>query len=122
MRRACLSLLLATFFVLGVGLAAQAYEGVKLDLTGTEWLKSSQGEKLAFLYGVSSVVAIEQLIADRQGTAPSPFVRAWGKAFNNISWPALQHLVDDWYTTHPDDKERPVFDVLWWEYMLPADK
>ena len=122
MRRGCLSLLLAVVLVLGAGLTAHAYEGSGLDLTGTEWVKFSQGEKLAFLYGVSSVVAIEQLVAERQGTAPSPFVRAWGKAFNDISWLELQKLLDDWYAAHPADKGRQVFDVLWWEYMLPADK
>lgn len=122
MRRSCLSVLLVTFLVLGFGLTAHAYEGTGLDLTGTEWQKSSQGEKLAFLYGASSVVAIEQLIADRQGTSPSPFVQAWGKAFNNLSWIELQQLVDKWYAEHPNDSGRQVFDVLWWEYMLPAKK
>ena len=44
------------------------------DLTGKHWLQSSQNEKLAFLYGASNIIAIEQLIAQQQGTQASPFV------------------------------------------------
>ena len=51
------------------------------DLTGKHWLQSSQNEKLAFLYGASNIIAIEQLIAQQQGTQASPFVTAWIKAF-----------------------------------------
>ena len=47
------------------------------DLTGKHWLQSSQNEKLAFLYGASNIIAIEQLIAQQQGTQASPFVTAW---------------------------------------------
>lgn len=71
MRNRCLSLVLAAFLVLGISLSASAYTGSGLDLTGREWAHSSQSEKLAFLYGASSVVAIEQLIAQQQGTPPS---------------------------------------------------
>ena len=56
------------------------------DLTGKHWLQSSQNEKLAFLYGASNIIAIEQLIAQQQGTQASPFVTAWIKAFGNTNW------------------------------------
>ena len=49
-------------------------------------------------------------------------MQAWGKAFNNLSWIELQQLIDKWYAEHPNDSGRQVFDVLWWEYMLPAKK
>ena len=122
MRNRCLSLVLAAFLVLGISLSASAYTGSGLDLTGREWAHSSQSEKLAFLYGASSVVAIEQLIAQQQGTPPSAFVRSWIKAFNDVNWLQLQKLLDEWYAAHPGDADRQVFDVLWREYMLPADK
>ena len=78
------------------------------DLTGKHWLQSSQNEKLAFLYGASNIIAIEQLIAQQQGTQASPFVTAWIKAFGNTNW--------------PDQANREVFDVLWYEFMVPASK
>ena len=65
------------------GLAGSAVAGTATpaDFTGNEWQRSSTSEKLAFLYGVSSTVAIEHLVAERQGTEESVFVAAWLKAF-----------------------------------------
>ena len=76
----------------------------------------------AFLYGDSSTVAIEKLVSEKQNTEASPFVSAWIKAFGNDSWKQIQKKLDDWYSAHPGDAERPVFDVLWYEFMAPADK
>ena len=92
------------------------------DLTGVQRTLSTTSEKLAFLYGVSSTVAIEKLVSEKQNTEASPFVSAWIKAFGNDSWKQIQKKLDDWYSAHPGDAERPVFDVLWYEFMAPADK
>ena len=122
MRRCFLCFLLIPVLVLGACSWACTSASAASELTGVEWIQSSQNEKLAFLYGVSNVVAIEQLVAEKQGSAPSPFVRAWLKAFDAVTLKQLQALLDDWYASHPEDADRQVFDVLWWEYMLPADK
>ena len=76
------------------------------DLTGKHWLQSSQNEKLAFLYGASNIIAIEQLIAQQQGTQASPFVTAWIKAFGNTNWTDIQKKLDAWYAAHPDQANR----------------
>lgn len=106
------------------GLAGSAVAGTATpaDFTGNEWQRSSTSEKLAFLYGVSSTVAIEHLVAERQGTEESVFVAAWLKAFGDESWPQIQKKLDDWYAAHPAESGRSVFDVLWYEFMAPADK
>ena len=83
---------------------------------------TSQNEKLAFLYGASNIIAIEQLIAQQQGTQASPFVTAWIKAFGNTNWTDIQKKLDAWYAAHPDQANREVFDVLWYEFMVPASK
>ena len=92
------------------------------DLTGKHWLQSSQNEKLAFLYGASNIIAIEQLIAQKQGTKASPFVTAWITAFGDTNWTDIQKKLDAWYAAHPDQANREVFDVLWYEFMVPAGK
>ena len=84
--------------------------------------QSSQNEKLAFLYGASNIIAIEQLIAQKQGTKASPFVTAWITAFGDTNWTDIQKKVDAWYAAHPDQANREVFDVLWYEFMVPAGK
>ena len=92
------------------------------DLTGKHWLQSSQNEKLAFLYGASNIIAIEQLIAQQQGTQASPFVTAWIKAFGNTNWTDIQKKLDAWYAAHPDQANREGLDVRWYEFMGPDTK
>ena len=92
------------------------------DLTGVQWKLSNASEKLAFLYGVSSTVAIEHLVAEKQGVADSPFVKAWMTAFGDASWKEIQKCLDEWYAAHPDESERSVFEVLWYEFMAPSVK
>ncbi|MEG2140291.1 MAG: hypothetical protein RRY20_05835 [Bilophila sp.] len=91
-----------------------------IDVTGTQWGQSTKNEKLAFLYGASSIVAIEHLIAQKQGQPPSPFVSAWMAAFKDTRWMDLQGKLDAWYAAHPEQANRQVFDVLWFEFMTPA--
>ena len=112
----------AAVLVCGLALPAFAAKSTAPDLTGQHWQQSSQNEKLAFLYGASNIIAIEQLIAEKQGTKPSPFVEAWVKAFGNYIWSEIQQKLDAWYAAHPDKANREVFDVLWFEFMAPANK
>ena len=72
------------------------------DLTGKHWLQSSQNEKLAFLYGASNIIAIEQLIAQQQGTQASPFVTAWIKATLGITGLSLPRVHIDGVVWHLD--------------------
>ena len=74
------------------------------------------------MYGASNIIAIEQLIAQQQGTQASPFVTAWIKAFGNTNWTDIQKKLDAWYAAHQDQANREVFDVLWYEFMVPASK
>ena len=112
----------AAVLVCGLCLPAIAAPSSGADLTGKDWRDSTQSEKLAFLYGASNIIAIEQLIADKQGTDPSPFVTAWIKAFGDSNWSQIQRRLDGWYAAHPDQANRQVFDVLWYEFMVPATK
>ena len=34
----------------------------------------------------------------------------------------IQKKLDAWYAAHPDQANREVFDVLWYEFMVPASK
>ena len=114
--------LCAVIMVCGLAGTAVADTAAPADFTGKEWKLSTTSEKLAFLYGVSSTVAIEHLVAEKQGTEASVFVSAWLKAFGNESWTQIQKKLDDWYAAHPAEVNRSVFDVLWYEFMAPADK
>ena len=122
MKLRCFKWLCAVVMICGLAGTAVAGTASPADFTGEAWKLSTTSEKLAFLYGVSSTVAIEHLVAERQGTEASPFVSAWLKAFGNESWTQIQKGLDDWYAAHPAELNRSVFDVLWYEFMAPADK
>ena len=96
---------------------AQAAE--QRELTGTLWQESTQNEKMALIYGMASVVAIEQTIADRQKAAPTVFVRSWNKALGNASPKRIVEQLDNWYAAHPNELNRGVFNVLWYEFIAP---
>ena len=117
----CVKLILALALVCSLSLPALSASAVG-DLTGQQWQASTPNEKLAFLYGASSIVAIEQLLAQKKGEQPSLFVGAWIKAFNNSNWMDLKDKLDAWYAAHPDQNNRQVFDVLWHEFMVPATR
>ena len=120
MKKVFVAGLCAAVLCCGLSFGASPVKASPADLTGVQWKLSTSSEKLAFLYGVSSTVAIEQLIAEQRGVSASPFVKAWMAAFGDTSWKDIQKCLDDWYAAHPDDAERSVFDVLWYEFMAPS--
>lgn len=122
MKKVFVAGLCAALLCCGLSVGVPSAEASPADLTGVQWKLSTSSEKLAFLYGVSSTVAIEQLIAEKQGVSASPFVKAWMTAFGDTSWKDIQKCLDDWYAAHPDDSKRSVFEVLWYEFMAPASK
>jgi len=89
------------------------------DLTGKQWTQSSVAEKLSFLYGASSIVAIEDYGAKNTGKPVSLFVDGWMKSFGNATLREVQQKIDAWYAEHPDQKNRHVLDVIWYELIEP---
>ena len=89
------------------------------ELTGTLWQESTQNEKMALIYGMASVVAIEKTIADRQKVKPTAFVGSWTKALGNASPKSIVEQIDSWYGAHPSELNRSVFSVLWYEIIVP---
>ena len=91
----------------------------RMDLTGQQWDQSSAAEKLSFLYGASSVVAIEKAVAEKSGEKPTVFVSRWMTAFQGKTMSQIKQELDAWYAAHPAEKNRHVFDVIWYELIAP---
>lgn len=119
MRTRLCSVMMAVFLVCGLYLPASAAQ-TGVDLTGKQWQESTRNEKLAFLYGASSVIAIEDIVAERAGKQPSLFVQGWLKAFKDTSWSEIEAQLDAWYASHPGQTGRHVLDVMWQEFLAPA--
>ena len=123
----------AAFFCLGQGGAyAQQQAANPIDqFTGKYWVDSSEENKEAYLYGIESAIEIEKVISEqtaqnkgakagRKATFTlSPFERGWMKAFANTSRKEIAQDVDAWYKAHPDQIDRPVLSVIWFELIAP---
>lgn len=105
------------------------------QLTGEIWMKSSAEIKAALLFGVECAMSIEHAVANRleevnkadrkKKTAPStlsPFEKGWVQAFTNVPRAEIVENIDTWYAENPDKQQRPVFDVIWYELIVPKTK
>lgn len=102
------------------------------QLTGKIWQDSIASNKEAILFGIDLGVAAnyfaDQKAMEKHGKKSknkaisqlSWFDRCWIKAFTNISRKEAVTMVDNWYAAHPDQLDRPVMSVLWYEVVVPA--
>ncbi len=131
MKKIVLSLMLALVLAFGAGLAPAKANPVE-QLTGKIWMDSTNDVKKAVLYGVKCAVAMEyitakvkadqndkQLSHDEIVRSLTAFPENWLLAFENVELSEIVSTIDKWYTNHPKQIERPVFNVLWYEIMEP---
>jgi len=103
-------------------------------LNGKVWKQSSLESKKAFLLGVECSVILEHFIdAQRREQAEtakerllpsslSPFQKGWAQVFSGVSSEEIASRIDAWYAANPDKLDRPVFDVIWRELLVPKYK
>lgn len=103
------------------------------QLTGEIWMKSAAEIKAALLFGVECAMSIEHAIAKRLDevnaadgkkknagkSTLSPFEKAWATAFKGVARAEIVENIDAWYAKNPDKQQRPVFDVIWYELIVP---
>jgi hypothetical protein len=115
----------AVVVAVAVSLASGSLWAVQEDIpeiTGEVWMKSSQQEKLAFLVGAGSVVAIEHNIDLREADDPSRFTQGWVEAFKEKKWSEIAKQIDDYYAANPGQTNRLVIEVMWRELIAPNMK
>lgn len=127
---------LALSLMLSASPSLAGEEGNPVDqLTGAVWMQSSQDNKYALIYGVECAITVEFFVAQKLEqqsntgskkknpkeiiSTLSPFEKGWVNAFEGVSRQKIVAMVDDWYTQHPDQLQRPVFSVLWSEFIAP---
>ena len=120
------SVLLLCAIVLPVWPADGAEPASVGNLNGYVWMDSSDMEKLSFLLGVESAIAMEMALAEEEQKAlgtPVPlsaFQEGWLTAFANTPRQIIAERVTRFYTFEPSQKKRHVFDVIWTEMIVPA--
>ncbi len=89
------------------------------DVDGFVWMKSTDAEKKAFLFGAGTAIALEYQMRAKRAEEPSKFIKGWIEAFDNMSWAEMASKLDAFYESNPDKESRLVFDVLWHEMIKP---
>lgn len=89
------------------------------DVDGFVWMKSSDAEKKAFLFGAGTAIALEYQMREKRSEEPSKFIKGWIEVFQNMSWAEMATKLDVYYESNPDKANRLVFDVLWHEMIKP---
>ena len=92
------------------------------DVDGYVWMKSTDQEKKAFLYGAGSAIALEYHIRDQHSEEPSKFVKGWAVVLKDMSWSELAGKIDTFYINNPDRMKFHVFEVIWHEVIAPKWK
>lgn len=103
------------------------------QFTGKYWLDSTVDNQKAYLFGIDSAIAVEAFIHNLQvankakaGKRPvytlSPFEKGWMEAFKDVSRDHIVEEVTKWYKDHPQDLDKPVLRVIWYELVVPRLK
>jgi hypothetical protein len=123
-QHALLSLLMTVFLCAGTNASfAQTQPAHPApDVDGEVWMKSSDLEKKAFLYGAGSAFVLEYHLRDKHGQEPSKLVKGWVDGLKDMSWSDLSNRVDAYYKNNPDKMQRHVFDVIWHEVIAKINK
>jgi hypothetical protein len=90
-------------------------------VNGEHWTKSSDDLKKAYLVGVANVLQIEWAYqkanppSDSQSLVPTAALGLKGQTLDGV-----RDLVDRWYAANPGRLDRPVFEVIWYEAVIPG--
>ncbi len=113
-------LIACLFIVATSSTSAQAAEDHPApDVNGNVWMKSTEQEKKAFLFGAGSAIVLEYHIKEKHSEEPSRFVKGWVDGLKDISWTELASKLDSYYKNNPDKMQKHVFEVIWHEIIKP---
>jgi hypothetical protein len=92
------------------------------DVDGVVWMRSTEQEKISFLFGAGSAIVLEYHLREKHSEQPSKFVKAWVDALKTVSWSEMVARIDAYYKNNPDKSDKNVFAVIWHEMILPNVK
>ncbi|HRY14522.1 MAG: hypothetical protein KDI73_03765 [Candidatus Competibacteraceae bacterium] len=85
---------------------------------GKEWPTATEREKMAYLLGVLNMALVEY-----QLTGPNPknptMVEKLVKSLKGVTLRQIMETVDAYYQANPDQQQRPIFEVIWFEMVEP---
>lgn len=86
--------------------------------SGKEWPTATEREKMAYLLGILNMAMVEY-----QLTGPNPKYRTTVnklvKSLDGMTLRQIMETVDAYYQANPDQQQRPIFEVIWFEMVQP---
>ena len=92
-------------------------------VSGEHWTKSSDEMKKAYLVGIANVLQVES--AYQAANPPSDTQSVVPRAVKGLKGQTLDSVrmgLDKWYAANPDKVKRPVFEIIWFEMVVPGLK
>ncbi|MGF1529201.1 MAG: hypothetical protein ACFCBW_20820 [Candidatus Competibacterales bacterium] len=103
-----------------VSAAAVAQQTPVPVVTGQNWVNATEGEKLAFLLGMATVIEIEQELQEANPPRElSSLVPTLVEGLDGMRLRDIMLELDNWYVANGDQLTRPVVETLWFELALP---
>ncbi len=92
-------------------------------LKGDVWQKMTPDSKVAFIWGVGHVVAIEQHLREKYPELKvQNFCSKAAEGMADIPMNEVVARIDNFYNSNPDELEKPVMSVLWATSIKPNIK
>lgn len=89
-------------------------------LTGQLWQTMSPDAKVAFVWGIGSLVEYERAQAGASPMGTKSFIPFLVKGLKGKPIDEIVRLVDAYYQTYPEQMQRPVMDVIFQAVVLPT--
>jgi len=114
------------FFSINTFAAKETMKQVQMEmpiLRGDMWIKMTNDEKASFIWGVGHVVTTEKVLMRNNPEIKRErgFVARAIEASNNkqMKMQEIIDAIDVYYEKNPDELETSVFEVLWYETIVP---
>lgn len=86
-------------------------------INGKAWLQSTERERMAFIVGVTSMIAVEKAYAERKGTPQPPAGERLAQRMGDLTVEQIADRITRWYEANPDRHETPVMKAVWLEIV-----
>lgn len=89
---------------------------------GSLWKQSSPAERRAYLVGIGNTITIGNLYDQQKVPGQhATFMRRLATVIAEfpVTLEAAEQRIDAWYNSHPNQLAKPVFAVLWLEFIKP---
>ena len=86
--------------------------------SGKEWPTATEREKMAYLLGILNMALVEYQLTGPDPKHPTT-VEKLVESLEGITLRQIMETVDAYYQANPDQQQRPIFEVIWFEMVEP---